>query len=83
MENNESVDEIAKFAQTILKSVEKQVKVSGEAIEQLNKFQEVEKKRVKIGKVIATASYMKGGRILIDLSENETEALKYFESLKK
>ncbi len=82
MENNEAMDEITKFAKTILKNVEKQVKVSGEAIEQLNKFQEVEKKRVNIGKVIATASYMKGGRILIDF-ENEIEALKYFETLKK
>jgi cell division septal protein FtsQ len=82
MENNDLGD-VSKTINGLLKGIENHVKAAGGALEQISKFQEVEKKRVKIGKVIATASYMKGGRILIDLSENETEALKYFESLKK
>ena len=82
MENNDLGD-VTKTINGLLKGIENHVKAAGGEQEHINKFQEVEKQRVKIGKVIATASYMKGGRILIDLSENETEALKYFESLKK
>lgn len=79
---NSGFDDLSKTLNGLVKGIEKQVKAAGGALEQINKFQEVEKKRVKIGKVIATVSYMKGGRILIDF-ENEIEALKYFESLKK
>lgn len=81
MEGNE-LDDISKMLSGLTKGIESQLKVAGKTLDSLNKFQEVEKKRAKVGKVIASVSYLKGGRVLIDF-ENENEALKYFESLKK
>ena len=70
------------YLKGITKVLEAQLKNATKALDNINKFQEVEKKRVKIGKVEATVSLLKEGRLIVDFG-NESMAQQYYDKLHK